>query len=59
VSEKTIHAVVKTTVRMNENGRIVVPKPARESLGVDGASVIVEVEVEVAEQNSEKDTDKR
>ena len=37
---------VKTPARMDEQGRIVIPKPARQKLGVDGEKVLVDVTVE-------------
>lgn len=37
------------TVQMDTNGRVVVPKAAREKLGVDGDQATVELEVRVDE----------
>jgi bifunctional DNA-binding transcriptional regulator/antitoxin component of YhaV-PrlF toxin-antitoxin module len=34
-----------TTVTMDERGRIIVPQPAREKLGIDGERATVEVAV--------------
>jgi len=38
-----------TTVTIDERGRMVIPKPARERLGIDGEEVNAEVEVRVDE----------
>jgi len=38
-----------TTVTIDEHGRMVVPKPARKRLGIDGEETTAEVEVRVDE----------
>ena len=43
--------MVKTTVKMAENGRVVIPQPVRETLEVDGESAILEIDVELADEN--------
>lgn len=37
------------TVQMDEQGRITIPKPVREKLGVNGVETYVEIEVQVDE----------
>lgn len=44
-----------TPARMDENGRITVPKPVREKLGVDGEQVLVDVTVSY--EGDEEDAD--
>lgn len=38
-----------TTVQMDEQGRLYVPKPVRESLGVDGERATVEMDIRVVD----------
>lgn len=38
----TAHA----TVEISESGRLTVPEPARKKLGIDGESVLVDIEIE-------------
>lgn len=42
-----------TTVEMDEKGRLVVPKPARKALEVDGEEAIVEITVQLAEEDTD------
>jgi AbrB family looped-hinge helix DNA binding protein len=37
------------TVDMDSRGRVVIPKPVRKSLGIDGDSATLEIDVEVVE----------
>lgn len=37
------------TVEIDEHGRVTIPKPAREKLGIDGDETTVEMEVRVDE----------
>lgn len=36
-----------TTLKLDKQGRITVPKPVRQALGVDGESAVVRIELEV------------
>jgi len=38
-----------TTVTIDEQGRLYLPKPARQKLGIDGEESVVEVEVRIDE----------
>lgn len=38
-----------TTVQMDEQGRLYIPKPVRKSLGIDGRTATLEIDVEVVE----------
>lgn len=38
-----------TTVKISEQGRLYVPKPVRESLGIDGEETNIEITVRVEE----------
>lgn len=40
-----------TTVKMDERGRLYVPQPVREALGVEGEEVNVEIVVRVEESD--------
>lgn len=42
-------ASATTTVKMDEQGRVIIPKAARQKLGIDGTERTVEVEVRVDE----------
>jgi len=42
-----------TTVQMDEQGRLYIPKPVRESLNVEGMSATVELGVEVLERHGD------
>lgn len=44
--------VMRSTVRMNTNGRVVVPHEVREALGVERGDLI-EISVEPVEEDSE------
>lgn len=43
-------AQATTTVRINEDGRTTIPKPAREQLGIVGEETTAEVEVRVEQE---------
>lgn len=36
-----------TTVEIDEQGRLTVPKPVREALGINGTEALVELEIDV------------
>lgn len=42
-------ATATTTVEMDERGRVTIPQPTRQKLGIDGQERTVEVEVRVDE----------
>lgn len=44
----TVRMSETTTVKMGESGRVTIPKPVRESLGVNGEEVLLSIEVEVS-----------
>jgi len=43
---------VTTTVQMDANGRLVIPKDARRALGVNGEAAIVQIDAEVIADGS-------
>lgn len=38
---------VATTVEIDEKGRLTVPKPTREALGIDGEEALIQLEIDV------------
>lgn len=42
-------AELTTTVQMDEQGRLYIPKAVRRSLGIEGESATLEIDVEVVE----------
>lgn len=43
-----------TTVNMDEQGRVTIPKPARKALGIESVAAILELEVEVKEARADE-----